>query len=112
SAAAMWVANAATVSPSSDTADCRVHFTPANLASHFHRALETPTTTRILRAIFNDAEKFVIHEPLPATAQFGDEGAANHMRFAAGTATPGLELFVYGRYSLDIGAVKPTIYPE
>ena len=31
SAAAMWVANAATVSPSADTADGRVHFTPANL---------------------------------------------------------------------------------
>src|SRR5512135_2300613 len=28
SAAAMWVANAATVSPSADTADGRVHFTP------------------------------------------------------------------------------------
>ena len=51
SAAAMWVANAATVSPSSDTADGRVHFTPANLASHFHRALETPTTTRVLRGV-------------------------------------------------------------
>ena len=31
SAAAMWVANAATVSPSPDTSDGRVHFTPANL---------------------------------------------------------------------------------
>src|SRR5450631_1381691 len=41
SAAAMWAANAATVSPSSDTADGRVHFTPANLVSNFHRALET-----------------------------------------------------------------------
>ena len=28
-----------------DTADRRVHFTPANLATHFHRALEAPTTT-------------------------------------------------------------------
>src|ERR1019366_8438871 len=40
SAAAMWAANAATVSPSSDTADGRVHFTPANLVSNFHRSLE------------------------------------------------------------------------
>ncbi|HXN43457.1 MAG TPA: N-succinylarginine dihydrolase, partial [Xanthobacteraceae bacterium] len=70
SAAAMWAANAATVSPSSNTADGRVHFTPANLASHFHRALETPTTTRILRAIFNDTGKFMVHEALPAAAQF------------------------------------------
>ena len=54
SAAAMWVANAATVSPSADTADARVHLTPANLVSHFHRALEAPTTTRVLRALFDD----------------------------------------------------------
>ena len=51
SAAAMWVANAATVSPSADTADGRVHFTPANLVTHFHRSLETATTTRVLRAM-------------------------------------------------------------
>ena len=111
SAAAMWVANAATVGPSSDTADGRVHFTPANLVSHFHRALETPTTSRVLRAIFNDAEKFVIHEPLPATPQFGDEGAANHMRFTAGAATPAVELFVYGRVALDANAATPQRYP-
>src|SRR5256885_4425885 len=36
SAAAMWTANAATVSPSTDTADARVHFTPANLIANFH----------------------------------------------------------------------------
>src|SRR4029453_9007473 len=45
SAAAMWVANAATVSPSPDTADGRVHFTPANLPSPFPLALVAPTTT-------------------------------------------------------------------
>src|SRR2546430_12628537 len=111
SAAAMWAANAATVSPSSDTADGRVHFTPANLVSHFHRSLEAPTTTRVLRAIFNDAEKFVVHESLPAAAQFGDEGAANHMRFEAGAATPGIELFVYGRVALDANAAAPQRYP-
>ena len=54
SAAAMWAANAATVSASADTADGRVHFTPANLVSHFHRSLEAATTTRVLRAIFAD----------------------------------------------------------
>ena len=58
SAAAMWTANAATVSPSADTADGRVHFTPANLVSHFHRSLEAPTTTRVLRAIFADRRAF------------------------------------------------------
>jgi len=111
SAAAMWVANAATVSPSSDTADGRVHFTPANLVSHFHRALETPTTTRILRAIFNDPEKFTVHESLPAAAQFGDEGAANQMRFAGDASLPGVELFVYGRMALDAAGAMPRRYP-
>src|SRR5690606_22516210 len=40
SASAMWAANAATVSPSADTADGRVHFTPANLVHHLHRSIE------------------------------------------------------------------------
>src|SRR5438105_9983336 len=52
SAAAMWAANAATVSPAADTADRRVHFTPANLIANFHRSLEADTTTRVLRSIF------------------------------------------------------------
>ena len=40
SASSMWTANAATVSPSADTSDGRVHFTPANLTNKFHRSLE------------------------------------------------------------------------
>jgi len=111
SAAAMWAANAATVSPSSDTADGRVHFTPANLVANFHRSLEAPTTTRILRAIFAESEKFAVHDPLPAAAQFGDEGAANQMRFATGVATSGIQLFVYGRVALDTAAAMPRRFP-
>jgi succinylarginine dihydrolase len=95
SAAAMWVANAATVSPSGDTADGLVHFTPANLVANFHRSLEAPTTTRVLRAIFAEPAHFVVHDPLPAAPQFGDEGAANHTRFAS--AAGGVEFFVFGR---------------
>ncbi len=111
SAAAMWAANAATVSPSADTADRRVHFTPANLVSHFHRALEAPTTTRVLRAIFADERRFAVHEPLPAAAQFGDEGAANHTRFVPAPAAPGIELFVYGRVAYDTAATSPLRFP-
>ena len=103
----MWVANAATVSPSADTADGRVHFTPANLVAHFHRSLEAETTTRVLRAIFADARHFVVHEPLPAAPQFGDEGAANHTRFTTGAQTPGVELFVYGRSAFATAAPEP-----
>jgi succinylarginine dihydrolase len=111
SAAAMWAANAATVSPSADTADRRVHFTPANLVSHFHRALEAPTTTRVLRAIFADERRFAVHQPLPAAAQFGDEGAANHTRFVPAPAAPGIELFVYGRVAYDTAATSPSRFP-
>ena len=110
SAAAMWAANAATVSPSSDTADGRAHFTPANLASHFHRALETPTTTCVLRAIFADADKFAVHEALPATAQFGDEGAANQTLFVADDTKRGIEMFVYGRVAFDATSAAPRRY--
>lgn len=42
SASSMWVANAATVAPSADTADGRVHLTPANLTAKFHRSIEPP----------------------------------------------------------------------
>jgi len=97
SASAMWAANAATVSPSADTDDHRVHFTPANLTHFAHRSLEAPTTAAVLRAIFGDERRFAHHEPLPSTAAFGDEGAANHTRLCAEHGGPGLEVFTYGR---------------
>src|SRR3984957_20102468 len=81
SASAMWTANAATVSPSADTNDGKVHFTPANLISKFHRAIESDITAHYLRQIFSGAH-FVHHAPLPAHALFADEGAANHMRLS------------------------------
>ena len=106
----MWVANAATVSPSADTADGRVHFTPANLLAHFHRSLEAPTTARVLRAIFADTTRFVVHDALPAAPQFGDEGAANHTRFAgADAAAGGVEFFVFGRHGAG-GGPAPARY--
>jgi len=108
SAAAMWVANAATVSASADTADARVHFTPANLASHLHRAIEAPTHARVLRAIFADPAHFVVHGPLPSVRELGDEGAANHTRFAVDDASPGVDFFVYGA---SRGATAPARFP-
>ena len=110
SAAAMWVANAATVSASSDTSDGRVHFTPANLASHLHRSIEAATTTRVLRAIFADAARFTVHDPLPAAAQAGDEGAANHTRFVDASGR-GVDFLVYGRAAFDANAASPLRYP-
>lgn len=96
SASNMWVANAATFTPSHDAADGRAHFTPANLVSKLHRSIEPPQTTRTLRAIFRDERRFAVHEPLPAHAAFGDEGAANHTRLAPSHGALGLHLFVHG----------------
>ncbi len=102
SASSMWAANAATVSPSADCADQRVHLTPANLISNYHRSLEHPTTMHTLRMIFRDEGRFVVHEPLPMQMRYADEGAANHIRFARSHAEPGVEMFVYGFDREDI----------
>ena len=64
SASSMWVANAATVSPSADSLDGRVHLTVANLNDKFHRASEAPTTEALLKAIFPDAQRFAVHGAL------------------------------------------------
>ncbi|MCG8505292.1 MAG: N-succinylarginine dihydrolase [Sphingomonadales bacterium] len=100
-ASPMWTANAATVAPGADTADGRVHFTPANLAAMFHRALEAETTGRILAAIFADEARFAHHPALPGGSAMGDEGAANHNRFAAHHGAPGVHMFVYGRRGFE-----------
>jgi succinylarginine dihydrolase len=97
SASSMWAANAATVTPSADSGDGRVHFTPANLLSHPHRALEAEQSTRSLRALFPDPERFAVHDALPSQPHFADEGAANHVRLSAEQGEAGVELLVYGR---------------
>ena len=76
SASNMWTANAATVSPSTDCRDGRLHITPANLVNGLHRSIESNETTQTLRAIFHDESRFVIHEPLPGCQALSDEGAA------------------------------------
>ncbi|MGZ8291040.1 MAG: N-succinylarginine dihydrolase [Telluria sp.] len=111
SASPMWTANAATVSPSADTLDGRVHFTAANLNNKLHRAVEHEQATRSLRAIFADDRHFAVHEPLPGTPAFGDEGAANHTRLCASHGSAGVELFVYGRVEFDPSAPSPKKYP-
>ena len=97
SASPMWAANAATVTPSADAVDGRVHFTPANLLTNLHRSLEGEQTTRSLRALFPDQRRFAVHEPLPAQPHFADEGAANHVRLCADHGEAGVNLFVFGR---------------
>ena len=97
SASSMWAANAATVSPSSDTADGRLHLTTANLSTMLHRSIEAPDTTASLLSIFENEDRFAVHGGLPAHADFSDEGAANHVRLCAEHGAEGVELFVYGR---------------
>ncbi|PRC94809.1 N-succinylarginine dihydrolase [Solimicrobium silvestre] len=111
SASSMWTANAATVSPSADTADGRTHFTVANLNNKLHRSIEHSQTERALRAIFHDEKHFAVHQALPATPAFGDEGAANHTRLCAEHGAAGVELFVYGRSEFDASIVGPKKFP-
>jgi len=108
SASSMWVANAATVTPSADAADGRVHFTPANLVSKFHRSIEPPQTTRTLRAIFRDVERFAVHAPIPGGQALGDEGAANHTLFAPTHGRRGLHFFVYGHRAFAAASAAPA----
>jgi succinylarginine dihydrolase len=101
SASPMWAANAATVTPSADAADGRVHFTPANLHTNLHRSLEHPQTKRALDALFPDAARFAVHDALPAVAHLADEGAANHVRLCAEHGKRGVNLLVWGRDAFE-----------
>lgn len=114
SASAMWTANAATVTPSVDAADGRVHLSVANLRAMPHRRIECAQTERTLRALFADTQRFAVHAALPAEGALGDEGAANHTRLTAnsesGGELPGAHLFVYGARADGTG-MRPSRYP-
>lgn len=111
SASSMWTANAATVSPSADTTDGKVHFTPANLTNKFHRSLEPETTGNILKATFNNEQHFTHHQHLPDNDHFGDEGAANHTRLCNSYDEQGVEIFTFGRYAFNRSMPKPNKFP-
>ena len=111
SASSMWTANAATVSPSADCKDNKLHFTPANLTNKFHRAIEPKVTGNILKAVFNNSEYFEHHQHLPENDHFGDEGAANHTRFCSEYGDAGTEFFVYGKYAFDGSKIAPKKFP-
>lgn len=111
SASSMWTANAATVSPGADTADGKVHFTPANLTNKFHRSLEAETSGRILQAMFDNSKYFAHHSHLPDNEHFGDEGAANHTRLCSNYGHAGVEIFTFGRSAFDSSKPAPQKYP-
>lgn len=108
SASSMWAANAATVSPSGDTSDGRVHLTPANLAGETHRSIEARYNAALFRVVFSAAEHFVHHPLLPPSLR--DEGAANHLRIAPDYGTAGVQVFVFGARATS-GAPAPQRYP-
>ena len=92
----MWAANAATIAPSPDTGDATMHLTPANLISHFHRAMEPAWNYKMLTNIFRNAKLFNIHNQIFPAPELGDEGAANHMRICLKNFEVGTHIFVYG----------------
>lgn len=96
SSAFMWTANCATVVPANDSADGRCHVIAANLVAMSHRAREGLPRAAQLRDLLAKVDEVVVHDPLPALGDLGDEGAANHSRVWAAGA-PAVHLFVYGR---------------
>jgi len=98
STSSMWAANAATVSPSADSDDRKLHITPANLTSKFHRSIEPAITSKMFNVIFSDTDLFTVHPILPPSNYFTDEGAANHTRFCKEFGGKGVQLFCYGKY--------------
>jgi succinylarginine dihydrolase len=109
SASAMWAANAATVTPSCDAVDGRVHLTPANLQAMLHRAIEAPLTEHVLRRVFSDAACFTVHEALPGGGQLGDEGDANHLRLA--TSRGAAHVFAWGGTRSEPRGKVPKRHP-
>lgn len=105
---AMWAANAATVSPSADCADGRLHASVANLQTMLHRILEAEQTERTLRRLMPDDQRFAVHSALTPHDALSDEGAANHMRMAASPGAKGVEIFVYGRRANEARTTFPA----
>ncbi|VFS56951.1 N-succinylarginine dihydrolase [Kluyvera cryocrescens] len=109
SASAMWVANAATVCPSADALDGKVHLTVANLNSLLHRASEAPTTQAILQGFST------IPPILPSTAlcrqlpRWGMKGPPITNRLGRDYGLPGTQLFIYGRD--ETRGAMPLRYP-
>lgn len=92
----MWAANAATFAPSCDTSDGKLHLTPANLISSWHRGVESLERTEQFRMLFASLPNVQVHDALPAIFPLRDEGAANHMRLSDPGGAKGLHVFVHG----------------
>jgi succinylarginine dihydrolase len=92
----MWMANAATIAPATDTADGRLHIVPANLCSSLHRGQEAQERTEQFHALLQQVPKAHIHAALPPVWPLRDEGAANHMRLSCRHSSKAMHVFVHG----------------
>ncbi len=111
SASSMWTANAATVSPSADTKDHRVHITTANLTAQGHRMIEAKNTAKMLKMMCPNQRHFIHHPPLPDENILSDEGAANYLRLSSRHGEKGIEIFVYGKDAGNPEILLPFKYP-
>ncbi len=93
----MWAANSATTTAAADSADQKLHLTPANLISSLHRFIEAGERESQLARMFGTLRNEVsIHPPLPSGVPLRDEGAANHMRLCVADSPLGINVFVHG----------------
>ena len=105
----MWAANAATITPSVDSAEKKLQVTPANLVSHFHRSVESHFGQKLMQNIFHNHNLFSIHNDLQHVTSMGDEGAANHMRVCDNHSKVAFNIFVYG--NSHERTITPTKFP-
>lgn len=112
SAADMFAANSATVTPSIDSINNRVHITPANKLLMPHRAIESEMSSRIFKHIFPSHTFFVHHPPIPNNPLYLDEGSANHIRFSYNSVDAGVHLFVFGPSGDDTAGTYPSRQTE
>ena len=110
SSAFMWAANSCTITPSADSLDGKIHATPANLISSWHRFAEADERSKDLEFLFRGVGVFQGHEPLLPIVPLRDEGAANHMRLSGASGELGINVFVHGEE--DGGNATPTFFPR
>ncbi|MBM3964610.1 MAG: N-succinylarginine dihydrolase [Planctomycetes bacterium] len=99
----MWAANAGTFCPESDAMDGVSRLVLANLSSSLHRGMEAVERYLQFTDLFRGVETVQVCLPLPAVDPLRDEGAANHMRFAAPPSSKsplGLHVFVHAATSV------------
>jgi len=95
SVSSVWVANSATIIPSSITTNKQVNIIVSNLCYNYHRTLEVDHNFKTLSAIFDNDMCFAVHPPLPSHYIFSDEGNANHCFLEDGDHL--FSLFIYNR---------------